>query len=154
MARLIGFLLCTSAFAGCGGAPTEEVIDPPTAANLSDAAPSTGLGVSDAAAPNSGSDLVKKRSEVGDRWKSASPDKRRELADVRTFHSLFQGATKAQVEEALGAADESGVDTFGEDVMRYELGTAPESEGGGSYHLTFVFENDAVVRVMGNFISL
>lgn len=75
------------------------------------------------------------------------------MADLAKVHPLFQGATKAQIKEAFGQAAESGIDKFGEDVMRYELGDVPEADGGGKYHLTFVFQNNGVVRVMGNFVS-
>jgi hypothetical protein len=75
------------------------------------------------------------------------------MADLAKVHPLFQGATKPQIKKAMGQATETGIDKFGDDVMRYELGDVPEADGGGKYHLTFVFENNVVVRVMGNFVS-
>ena len=87
-------------------------------------------------------------------WKAASTEERRRMADLVKVYPLFQGATKPQITAALGEPSEEGIDRFGDDVMRYELGDVPESDGGAKYHLTFVFEDDVVVNVMGNFISI
>jgi hypothetical protein len=94
------------------------------------------------------------RAEFGTAWKEASIDQRRQMVDIIKISTLFQGATKSEVNDAMGPADTMGVDKFGEDVMRYELGVMPENLGGGSYHLTIVFENDLVVNVMSNVVSL
>jgi hypothetical protein len=58
-----------------------------------------------------------------------------------------------RVSELLGEATQAGIDQFGEDVLRYELGDVHEADGAGRYHLTFVFEDNKVVRVMGNIFS-
>jgi len=76
------------------------------------------------------------------------------MANLTEVHPLFQGATKFQVKEALGQATESGIDKYGMDVICYELGDIPDADGGGNYHLTFVFENEVVVSVLGNFMTL
>ncbi len=76
------------------------------------------------------------------------------MADVAKVGTLFEGVPKTQISELFGDATQVGIDKFGEDVLRYELGDVPEADGGGKYHLTFVFEKDVVIRVMGNFISL
>ena len=88
------------------------------------------------------------QSIFGGKWKAASQEQRRTMADVAKAYQLFQGATKSQVIKALGQATESGIDKYGEDVICYRLGDVPD--GGGEYHLTFVFENGAVIRVTGN----
>ncbi len=88
-----------------------------------------------------------------DRWASASHEDRRSLANVMEIWTAFNGSTREQIKNVFGKADQSGVDKYGEEVLRYELGAIPELDGVIQYHLTFVFENDAVIRVMGNFIS-
>jgi hypothetical protein len=105
------------------------------------------------AEPAQTKELTAELIEFGDNWKRASEVRRLAMADLAKVQSLFHGATKSQVQTALNDADESGIDRFSEDVMRYELGDAPAAYGGGKYHLTFVFEDDEVVRVMTNAIS-
>lgn len=90
------------------------------------------------------------RESFGAVWRNADDGARQKMADLSKVHPLFNGASKKVVEEALGSPSFSGVDKFGEDTMKYELGAMPEDIGGGQYHLTFVFENAIVIRVMGN----
>jgi len=98
--------------------------------------------------------LSSEQIRFGHQWKAASLEKRQTMAAVNKIGSLFLGATKAQIKEALGEPDKSGVDNFGEDVMRYELGPLAGFEDNRfQSHLTFVFKNNAVVNVMGNSVS-
>lgn len=76
------------------------------------------------------------------------------MSDIAEVFSTFQGATKEQVHEALGQATFRGIDKYGMDVISYEFGEVPESQEGGKRHLTFVFENDSVVSVLGNSMIL
>ena len=94
------------------------------------------------------------REEFAAKWRSSEATERQRLADLRIVFGLFDGAMKSEVLDALGEPDEMGIDPFNEDVTKYLLGEAPEQEGGGHYHLTFVFEDDRVIRVMGNQTSL
>jgi hypothetical protein len=97
--------------------------------------------------------LSTEQTDFSDQWKSASEGERRTMADLRKVYPVFLGAEKGQIEKAFGQPTNAGVDNFGADVMRYELGDAPEVDGGGKYHLTFVFEDELVVSVMGSFAT-
>lgn len=94
--------------------------------------------------------LSTEQTDFSDQWKSASEADRRTMADLRKVYPVFLGAEKSQIEKAFGQPTNAGVDNFGADVMRYGLGDAPEADGGGKYHLTFVFEDELVVSVMGS----
>jgi hypothetical protein len=85
-------------------------------------------------------------------WEAATPQERQGLADLNKVSQLFLGADKEKIEEVFGPADQSGIDDFGMDVMRYELGTLKDMDGQKA-HLTFVFEKGVVTSVMGNSIS-
>ena len=108
---------------------------------------------SDATVPEAVAEGTADWTTFSKRWASASHADRRSMANVMEIGEAFQGATKGRVNEVFGEADQSGMDDFGEDVLRYELGEMPGSDGTAQYHLTFVFDQDVVVRVMGNFIS-
>ena len=87
------------------------------------------------------------RTGFGKKWRAAATKERREMADVVVMHKLFSGATKAQVTEALGKADKAGKDEFGDDFIRYDLGTVATRV---QHSVTFVFEKGVVVRILGN----
>ena len=155
MYRLITLTFVATVVTGCGGRPsTTQDNRPATSTQVPDpvgtSESSTELPETNKVAPQ----LTTEQTEFGDKWKAASQEERRAMADVAKVHMLFQGATRTQIKEAFGQADETGIDKFGDDVTRYELGAVPEADGGGQYHLTFVYENDTVVRVMGNFVSI
>ena len=93
------------------------------------------------------------REEFAERWLKADTKTRLELADTSMLYQYYQGEGKSAVVEELGEPDEQGVDKFGEDIVRYNLGKAPEELGDYMMHVTFVFEQDSVIRVMGNFVA-
>jgi hypothetical protein len=100
------------------------------------------------------SDLSAEQSEFSEKWTAASNEERRQLADLAKVYPVFNGATRAQIKSAFGPATKDGIDNFGDDVMRYELGAIPETDGLGKYHLTFVFQDGKVVSVTGNLITI
>lgn len=93
------------------------------------------------------------RPEFAEQWREADTKARLELADTSMLYQYYQGEGKSAVMEELGEPDEQGVDNFGEDIARYNLGKAPEDLGDYMMHVTFVFEQDSVIRVTGNFVS-
>lgn len=95
-------------------------------------------------------ELTGEQREFADAWRDATPEDKRPMANVAKVGQLFQGESKAVIKEVFGEATKSGVDNFGEDMMRYELGGS--SEFGGDY-LHFVFEEGVVTSVMGSYIS-
>ena len=90
--------------------------------------------------------------DYAEKWKAATAQERQGLADLNKVSQLFLGADKERIEEVFGRPDQSGIDDFGMDVMRYELGTLKVMDDQEA-HLTFVFEKGVVTSVMGNSIS-
>ena len=112
------------------------------------------MGCGDKSPPlggDSSGDLVSQRIEFGNKWKVASLEARRKMADVGTIYKLFKGVYKEQVVKSLGDPTEMGVDELGEDFMRYELGA---QKGDDEQPLRFVFENNALIRVERSFVTL
>ena len=100
------------------------------------------------------SDLSAEQANFSDKWKAASDEERRQLADLAKVYPAFNGATREQIKSAFGPATKDGVDNFGADVMRYELGVIPDTDGLGKYHLTFEFQDGKVASVTGNLITI
>ncbi len=138
MQRFLPLALAMCCIIGCGRRPSAQQNDSSETANVS---------TTTVDAP-----LSPEAAELSKRWKEASLEERQILADVNKVGKIFLGASRAQVRAAFGEADQSGIDMYGEDVLRYELGTIPDTEDAKA-HLTFVFENDVVSNVMGNSFS-
>jgi hypothetical protein len=154
MYRILACLLAASALIGCGERPTSQ--DPLATPSRTSAPPPTVVleEANEPVATNVTAELTTEQTDFGNEWKASSTEERRRMADLAKVYPLFQGATKPQIKAALGVPSGAGIDRFGDDVMRYELGDVPGADGGGKYHLTFVFKDDVVVTVMGNFISI
>ena len=97
-------------------------------------------------------DLSLEVNEFAGRWKNATPQEHQQMADLSKVGRLFMGARREEIKAVFGAPDQSGIDNFGADVMRYELGPLPDLDGLPA-HLTFEFENGVVARLTGNAIS-
>lgn len=90
--------------------------------------------------------------ELQSRWKAASPQERRGMADAGAFYAEFKNARKTRIREVLGAPDFAG-SKYGMDIMRYNLGTDSEILDGLPLYIEFQFERGKVVAVLGNFLS-
>jgi hypothetical protein len=90
--------------------------------------------------------------DFAERWKNATLEERQDMADLEKVGKLFLGATKDQIESVFGPPDQSGIDDWGNDVMRYELGTMPDLDG-HAVHLAFEFQDGIVTVLTGNTIS-
>jgi hypothetical protein len=151
MYRLIGLTILATVITGCGDRPTTQDATPANSTPPQESPDSTDLVSQQQTATQA---LSAEQINFGTKWKAAGIDDRRAMADVAKVGAMFQGVSKTQIGELFGEATQAGIDRFGEDVLRYELGDVPEADGGGKYHMTFVFEANVVVRVMGNFFSL
>jgi hypothetical protein len=138
MKRFLPLALAVCCMIGCGRQPSGQQNDSSETANV----PATTMDVP----------LSPEVAELSKRWKAASLEERQILADVNKIGKIFLGASREEVRAAFGEADQSGIDMYGDDVLRYELGTIPDTEDAKA-HLTFVFENDVVSNVMGNSFS-
>ena len=138
MQRFLPLTLAVCCIVGCGRGPSGQQNDSNGVAN----GPTTNVDVT----------LSAEAADLSKRWKTASLEERQTLADVGKVGQMFMGATREQVKAVFGKADQSGIDDFGEDILRYELGTIPDTTDAKA-HLTFGFENDVVSNVMGNCIS-
>ncbi len=151
MYRLISLTVVATVITGCGDPST---IRDATSVNSTPPRQSPNSTAQLSQQQTATEALSDERISFGTKWKAAALEDRRAMADVAKVGTMFQGVTKTEISELFGDATQAGVDKFGEDVLRYELGDVPEADGGGKYHLTFVFEDNVVVRVMGNFFSL
>jgi len=135
MQRFLSLALALCCIIGCGRQPSVQQDDSNEIAN----GPTTTVDAT----------LSPEVAELSKRWKAASLEERQILADVNKVGKMFMGVSREQVRAVFGEADQSGIDMYGDDVFRYELGTIPNTEDAKA-HLTFVFENDVVCNVMGN----
>ena len=82
----------------------------------------------------------------GVKWRAASPDERRAMSDMKRIGAEFANASRRRVRRVFGKADFTGIEN-GTDIMRYNLGVAPELDG--QQVLEFHFENDKVYALFG-----
>jgi hypothetical protein len=155
MRRFYALLLTALMLSGCGddaATPDASSTPPPDVSNPQSTVPSDDSD--EAAVESVAPELSTEQAAFADKWTSASEAERRTMADLAKVYPVFLGATQTHIEKAIGKPTTAGVDAFGTDLMRYELGDVPEADGGGKYHLTFVFEDGKVVSLMGNSVTI
>lgn len=163
MQRIAICFILTAWMAGCSPAPntTKRQNSPNAPAIASTPVPPTPEATRPHRAPDktpdrlplATSELTEAQQSFRQQWLLADDGGKRQLTDLAQLGEVFWQATKPQVEAALGKPTWAGSDEFQSDVMRYELGEAPESLGDPNYHVTFEFQDGKVISVLGNSIS-
>ena len=162
MTRIAMLFILTPLIIGCDKSPEitrgNDLSPPPTIATKPETKPETKPpSNTDNATPTTttvtDADLTEAQQTFRQQWQAADTAGKRPLTDLAHLTEVFWQATKPQVEAALGKPSHAGLDEFQSDVMRYELGAAPESLGDPHYHVTFEFAAGKVISVLGNTIS-
>jgi hypothetical protein len=86
-----------------------------------------------------------------EKWRQASIQERKEMIDLSLLQE-FVSKGREDVISVFGVPSFDGANDFGEHEIRYDFDPVPETDGAIFQHLTFIMEDDKVVRVELNIL--